>query len=74
MDDVRLLLLLQFVAILYLVYRVHRLEQAMGSGSRTPRRASRSESCGKVVPLLKEEIPPGPFRPKPGSPDTEGKG
>lgn len=74
MDDVRLLLLLQLVAILYLIYRVHRLEQATGTGGGRPvRRAGRGESGGKVVPLLKDDIPPGPFRPKPGSSDSEGK-
>jgi hypothetical protein len=48
----------------YLIYRVHRLEKTLaGRGAR--RVATRSHSGGKVIPILKDQIEPGPFKPDP---------
>ncbi|MBY6274961.1 hypothetical protein [Symbiobacterium thermophilum] len=70
METLRLLLLLQFAALLYLIYRVHRLEQLVNGRIRTtPRLTQRSGRAGKVVPLLRDDIPPGPF--SPGTPDRD---
>ncbi|OTA41133.1 MAG: hypothetical protein A6D92_09670 [Symbiobacterium thermophilum] len=70
METLRLLLLLQFAALLYLIYRVHRLEQLVNGRIRTtPRLTQRSGRSGKVVPLLRDDIPPGPF--SSGNPDRD---
>lgn len=67
METLQLLMLLQLAAVLYLIYRVHRLEQALGGRIRAPRRTDPGSGPGKVVPLLRDDIPPGPFRSRPGS-------
>jgi len=72
-ETLRLLVLLQFFAVLYLIYRVHRLEQLVSGRMRAPRPNHRGGRSGKVVPLLKEDIPPGPFSPRPGSSDPDGE-
>lgn len=48
----------------YLIYRVHRLEKALErrSGRRAP---IRMPGGGKVIPILKEHIEPGPFKSEP---------
>ncbi|WP_374712255.1 hypothetical protein [Symbiobacterium terraclitae] len=65
METLQVLVLLQMAAVLYLIYRVHRLEQSLGGRARGSRRSDpgRGSGSGKVVPLLKDDIPPGPFRP-----------
>jgi len=62
METLQLLMLLQLAAVLYLIYRVRRLEQALGGRTRVTRRTEAGSGAGKVVPLLKDDIPPGPFR------------
>jgi hypothetical protein len=52
------LLLGLLLAVGYLTYRVHRLERALLQRGRV----RRSTGDGKVVPLLKENIEPGPFK------------
>ncbi|HLN65589.1 MAG TPA: hypothetical protein VK464_29030 [Symbiobacteriaceae bacterium] len=48
----------------YLIYRVHRLEKALEG--RSGRRATvRTAGGGKVIPILKEHIEPGPFKSEP---------
>ncbi|MBP2018170.1 hypothetical protein J2Z79_001569 [Symbiobacterium terraclitae] len=63
METLQVLVLLQLAAVLYLIYRVHRLEQSLGGRARGSRRSDPGSGSGKVVPLLKDNIPPGPFRP-----------
>ncbi len=72
METLRLLVLLLLAAVLYLIYRVHRLEQLLSGRIRTPRPNHRGGRSGKVVPLLRDDIPPGPFSPRPGSTDPDG--
>jgi len=54
-------MLLQTVAILYLIYRVHRLEERIGTGGRPARRTPSTEGDSKVIPLLRDRVPVGPF-------------
>lgn len=54
------LTVLLLTAVAYLIYKVHRLERLLDEG-RTRRRAS-LEGDGKVIPILKENIEPGPFK------------
>lgn len=63
MAGLTLLVLLQTGAIIYLIYRVHRLEQIMGGG-RPGRRPNSGDGERKVIPLLREHLPPGPFKGK----------
>ena len=51
----------------YLIYRVHRLEKAL-EGRSNRRAVVRTAGGGKVIPILKEHIEPGPFK---GEPDPE---
>lgn len=71
METLRLLVLLLFVAVLYLIYRVHRLEQLLSGRMPMPRLNRRGGRPGKVVPLLREDIPPGPFASRPGPSDSD---
>jgi hypothetical protein len=57
--------LLQTGAILYLIYRVHRLEQRIGNGIRPVRRANPGDGERKVIPLLKDQAAPSKERPNP---------
>ncbi len=61
MPNMTLIVLLQFAATLYLIYRVNRLEQRLGTGGRPARRGTATTGDGKVVPLLREQVPVGPF-------------
>ncbi|MEW8978079.1 MAG: hypothetical protein AB2385_06705 [Symbiobacterium sp.] len=70
METLQFLVLVQLVAVLYLIYRVHRLEQALSARERLSRSSGRGTRRGKVVPLLKEDIPPGPFRRSPDPPPS----
>jgi len=72
-ESVALLLLLLLGAAAYLIYKVNRLERLLDQMAH-PRRNERRR--GKVIPLLKEKIEPGPFRresrnPQPGRDDKE---
>lgn len=58
------LLLLQTGAIIYLIYKVHRLEQTIGGGNRPTRRSNPGDGERKVIPLLRENLAPGPFKGK----------
>lgn len=73
MAGLTLLALLQTGAILYLLYRVHRLEQMISGGIRPVRRANGGEGERKVIPLLKEHVPLGPFKGKQNPPPPEPK-
>lgn len=53
------------LAVLYLFYRVHCLEQQVES-SRHRQRTNGSAAPGKVIPILKREIEPGPYRARNG--------
>lgn len=68
-NTLALLLLINVGALVYLVYKVNRLERLLEEGR--PHRQSGSRGKGKVVPLLKENIEPGPFRKK-KDPDEPG--
>lgn len=48
----------------YLMYKVNKLERMLDGGAsrRKPVRAP-SSGDGKVIPILKEQIEPGPFKP-----------
>lgn len=61
---------MQTGAIIYLIYRVHRLEQML-NGGRSARRERGGNGDSKVIPLLKEHLPPGPFKGKPNPPDPK---
>ncbi len=52
--------MLLLAAVAYLIYKVHRLERML-EGGRVRRRAP--EGDGKVIPILKDRIEPGPFKP-----------
>jgi hypothetical protein len=54
-----LLLYLLLAAVVYLIYKVHQLERMLGAGVRR-RKPLRGDP--KVIPILKDEIPPGPFK------------
>lgn len=73
MAGLTLLMLLQMSGILYLIYRVHRLEQRLGQEGRPLRRGASGDGDSKVIPLLKDQIPPGPFRGKPNPPPSDPK-
>jgi hypothetical protein len=53
---------LLLVAVAYLIYKVTRLERLLES--RFARREARhpADVDGKVIPILKDEIEPGPFK------------
>lgn len=47
----------------YLMYKVNKLERMLDGGAR--RRTIRvPQGDGKVIPILKEQIEPGPFKPE----------
>ncbi|MFZ5822766.1 MAG: hypothetical protein ACOY94_00240 [Bacillota bacterium] len=71
MAGLTLLVLFQTGAIIYLVYRVNRLEQMLNVGARPARRGKAGSGEHKVIPLLKEHIAPGPFRGKSNPPPSE---
>lgn len=54
------LTVLLLVAVAYLIVKVHRLERLLDEGGKLRRRAP--EGDGKVIPILKDRIEPGPFR------------
>lgn len=58
-DTLPLLLLTLLAAVGYLIYRISRLERLVDEITH-PRR--RPTGNGKVIPILKEQIEPGPFR------------
>jgi hypothetical protein len=60
-DLLLLLLLLNASGLGYLIWRVARLERLLASDPRFRRKLSSQR--GKVIPILKDEIEPGPFRP-----------
>jgi hypothetical protein len=61
-NDLLLLLLVVTVAGLgYLAWRVARLERLLANDPRFRRRLSPQR--GKVIPILKDDIEPGPFKP-----------
>lgn len=60
-----LLALFQTGAIIYLIYRVNRLEQALGGGQRPARRPTPPKGERKVIPLIRDNLEPGPFKGKP---------
>lgn len=72
MAGLTLLALVQTGAIIYLIYRVHRLEQIIGGG-RPGRRANPGDGERKVIPLLKAHVAPGPFQGKEAPPPTDPK-
>lgn len=61
MAGLTLLVLFQTGAIIYLLYRVNRLEQILNAGVRPVRRGNGGTGERKVIPLLKEQVAPGPF-------------
>ena len=73
MAGLTILVLFQTGAIIYLIYRVHRLEQMLGGGGRPVRRGHAGDGDRKVIPLLKEDISPGPFKGKPSPPSSDPK-
>ena len=50
----------------YLMYKVNKLERMLEGGAGTRRKAVRvaPQGDGKVIPILKEQIEPGPFKPE----------
>lgn len=52
--------LLQTALLVYLLYRVIRLERMVGS--RPLRRGGSAKGEGRVIPLLRDGIEPGPFK------------
>lgn len=56
-----LLLLVNVAGLGYLAWRVTRLEHLLANDPRFRRK--RSPQRGKVVPILKDHIEPGPFKP-----------
>lgn len=48
-------------AVLYLIYKVNRLERLL-EGRSSARRAPARSGDGKVIPILKDQIEPGPFK------------
>lgn len=73
MAGLTVLVLIQTGAIIYLIYRFHRLEQTLSTGGRPVRRGNAGDGERKVIPLLKEQIVPGPFKGKPNPPPSEPK-
>lgn len=70
MDGITALLLLLLGAVVYLIYKVNRLEDLVSGGGRHRRRPA---GDSKVIPILKEHIEPGPFKPEqqPKPPEPE---
>lgn len=66
-ETVALLLFLLLGAAGYLAYKVNRLERLLDEMAHPRRNARRS---GKVIPLLKEHIEPGPFRRRTQEPNS----
>lgn len=61
--------ILLLAAVVYLIYRVHRLEDRLGGRSGMRRTVVRTADGGKIIPILKDRIEPGPFKPEPGKSD-----
>jgi len=57
-------ILLLVLAVAYLYYKVYRLERSLGASGRGVARPTRSTDPGKIVPILRTDIPRGPFRPE----------
>jgi hypothetical protein len=60
-DLLLLLLVLNAAGLGYLIWRVLRVERLLASDPRFRRKLSPQR--GKVIPILKDDIEPGPFRP-----------
>ncbi|MDF2631230.1 MAG: hypothetical protein K0R39_5061 [Symbiobacteriaceae bacterium] len=56
---------LLLLGLLYLMYKVNKLERMLegGAAKRRPVRVA-PQGDGKVIPILKEQIEPGPFKPE----------
>jgi hypothetical protein len=66
-DLLLLLLVLHVAGLGYLIWRVGRIERLLASDPKLRKGLSRQR--GKVIPILKEQIEPGPF--KPDGPDEK---
>jgi hypothetical protein len=53
---------LMAIALLYLIYKVNRLERLLEGKSRL--RSARPAGDPKIIPILKDHIEPGPFKPE----------
>lgn len=56
------LIFLLLVAVAYLYFKVRQLERALNERPRERVRTARPADNRKVIPILKEEIEPGPFK------------
>lgn len=64
MDGVQTLLVGLLAAVIYLIYKVNRLERLLEGRSGARRVVTRPGGAnGKIIPILKEQIEPGPFKP-----------
>jgi hypothetical protein len=70
-NDAILLLLLGGVG--YLIWRVTRLERLLTPGSGRKRPGVRTTGDGKIIPILRDDIEPGPFKPERKRPETTRK-
>jgi hypothetical protein len=61
MQQISPIILLLLVMVGYLIYKVHRLEGLLSGRPKVGVRTSRRQS-GKVIPILKEDLEPGPFQ------------
>jgi hypothetical protein len=66
-DLLFLLLVLNVAGLGYLIWRVGRIERMLANDPRLRKGLTRQR--GKVIPILKEQIEPGPF--KPNGPDEK---
>lgn len=51
------------LGLIYLIYKVNKLERMLEGGARRKVIRTPGSGDGKVIPILKEQIEPGPFKP-----------
>ncbi|HWI62582.1 MAG TPA: hypothetical protein VNT75_12125 [Symbiobacteriaceae bacterium] len=57
--------LLLLLGLGYLMYKVNKLERMLEGGATVRRKPVRTaDGDGKVIPILKDKIEPGPFKPE----------
>lgn len=62
--EMQAVVLLLVLSVAYLYYRVYRLERLLNGSGRGGFKPTRSADPGNVVPILRSDIPRGPFKPE----------
>jgi|GEM_PF-2792130 len=66
LDTGILLQVITLATVVYLLVRVGRLERMLGDRTRSRRQGDPGPAGdGKIIPILKDHIEPGPFKPQP---------